>query len=102
MASAFFDGARRQPSGQAFPPPWTAESRARTPQVPGARSGYELRGSYNAQNKIRSFKPWLAEARGGVTIDEPVLRAAAAEMDVVPDNFLRLLDMCRSAQLRGE
>jgi hypothetical protein len=67
--------------------------------VPGARSWDELRAAFAAQKKVRSFKPWLEQVRG-VTIDESVLRAAAAAMDSVPDDFLRLLDVCRSTQRR--
>jgi hypothetical protein len=67
--------------------------------VPGATSWEELRSAHSAQSKIRAFKPWLQKTHG-VTVDEAILRRACDAMDSVPEDFVRLIEACRSAQRR--
>lgn len=67
--------------------------------VPDAESWTALRAEYDQQKKFKSFKPWLKDA-WGIEVTEELLREAAAQLDSVPEDFVRLLDLCASSQRR--
>ena len=68
--------------------------------VPGAASWETLRAEFNAQSRFTSFKPWLRD-RYGVEITDELLHAGCDELDVVPDDFTRVVETCSRLSTRG-